>query len=434
MLAHLLLLIACAGKDSAEGDNAITNLTATVSELIPTVVTVTWTTEQPSLGQVAFGPDLALLTPLEETATTEHSAILLGLPADTTTGWQVLLDDGSASEEQTVTTGLLPNVLPTTTVEGSGHDQLTVTTLLGSVTGAAIIDGDGEFVWFYQDERGLDVYRARLSLDGTSLLYNAGSVSGDPSEDSVLVRVALDGSEETTISVPLLAHDFVELPDGTLTAIAVEYREVDGVEVRGDRLVEIAPDGTQTDVWSVWDCFDPAEDVGTDEEIGWSFANALDYSEAEDAYYLSIRNFSSITKIPRGGTTCEWVFGTTGATLPAPSEPFLHQHQFQVLEDSLLVFDNAGGGSVSRAREFSFDPSGATTPEEIWSYTPDPAIFTFVLGDVARLDDGDTMVDFAVGGEIVRVEPDGEVRWRLQTQLGYAFGFFSPEPDLYAGD
>ena len=47
------------------------------------------------------------------------------------------------------------------------------------------------------------------------MIYNAASVSGDPADDSVLVKVALDGSSEEEIVVPLLAHDFVEHPDGT---------------------------------------------------------------------------------------------------------------------------------------------------------------------------------------------------------------------------
>lgn len=434
MIASLLLFLACADKGADDTASGLYGFSATVSEAIPTVVTVTWSSEEPTRGRVLFGPGLALSTPLEAEAATEHEAVLLGLPPDTEAGWQVVLDDGAAGPEQTVTTGLLPNSLPVLSVEGEGHDAFTVAPMLGGVTGPAIVDADGQFVWFYEDTRGLDVYRARLSRDGRSVLYNAASVSGDPAEDSVLVRVALDGSEESTLSVPLLAHDFVELPDGTLTAIVVEYREVEGEELRGDRLVEVSPDGTLTEVWSAWDCFDPSVDLGTDSEIGWTFANALDYDEVADAYTLSIRNFSSLVRIPRGERACDWVFGSTGATLPAPADPFLHQHQFEVLEDSVLLFDNAGAGSTSRAMEYSLDPTGASEPELRWSYTPDPGVFTFVLGDVARLEDGDTLVDFAAGGQIDRVSPDGELRWRLQTQLGYAFGFMAVETDLYAAE
>jgi hypothetical protein len=302
--------------------------------------------------------------------------------------------------------------------------------LLGAAVGPAIIDAEGQFVWFYPDHRGLDVYRARLSRDGRSMLYNAASVSGDPADDSVLVRVSLDGTEETTIAVPLLAHDFVELPDGTITAMVVEYRDgADGEPIRGDSLVEVAPDGTQTVVWDSWACFDPETDIGSDSDLGWTFANALDYDADADAYFLSLRNFSTIVEIDRATGTCPWSIGSTAATVTPTGDIFLHEHQFEFVDaDTLVVFDNAGAGSMSRVVEYAL---GATTAESVWSYTSDPPIFTFVLGDVDRLEGGDTMVDWAVGGQIDRVAPDGTVSWRVNSPLGYAFGFFEVEPELY---
>lgn len=424
-----LFLVGCEGEDPLA--IVISDIVAERSPVIETVVTVRWTTDSPSLGQVLYGDGSS--TPLETEPTTEHSAILLGLPPETAVTYAVAVPNADVvSASAVVTTGILPNDLPALTLDGEPSAEWIVAPILGGVTGPAIIDPRGFFVWFYPDSRGLDVYRARLSRDGTSLIYNAASVSGDPAEDSVLVRVSLDGTQETTIPVPLLAHDFVELPDGTLAAIAVEYRDVDGAPVRGDRIVEVAPDGTQTDRWSAWDCFDPAVDVGTDGEIGWTFANALDYHEDEDAFYLSMRNFSSIVKIDRQSGECEWVLGSTAATItPADgSDVFLHEHQFDVLDASIVVFDNAGAGSSSRVIEYALDPD-AGVATEIWSFYPDPAIFTFVLGDVARMDDGDTIIDWAVGGEIDRVNPAGEVEWRLNSALGYAFGFFEAPADLY---
>lgn len=429
IFAVLSLLAGCHGDEVV-----ISDVTAAVSPVIGTVVTVSWTTDAPSVGYVAFGDGQT--TPVETVAATDHHAVLLGLRAETAVDYHVVVTGGRrdiASDVQTATTGILPNELPSLTLTGDGNDLYTVAPLLGSVTGPAIIDPQGHFVWYYPDHRGLDVYRARLSRDGTAVIYNAGSVSGDPAQDSVLVKVSLDGTHEDAIPVPLLAHDFVELPDGTLAAIVVEYRDFNGAPLRGDKIVEVAPDGTQTDVWSTWDCFDPAVDVGTDQEIGWTFSNALDYDEAADAYTLSIRNFSDLVRIDRQTGTCDWVFGSTSATFgPEPgSDIFLHEHQFEVRPDSLLVFDNAGAGASSRVLEYSFDPA-AHQADEIWSFSPDPSIFTFVLGDVARQDDGDTLIDWAVGGQIDRVSAAGDVKWRLNTQLGTAFGFFEPTADLYA--
>ena len=57
-----------------------------------------------------------------------------------------------------------------------------------------------------------------------------------------------------------------------------------------------------------------------------------------------------------------------------------------------------------------------------------------MLGDVARMDNGDTVVDWAVAGEIDRVTEEGEVIWRVNTELGYAFGFMEQVGDLYTGE
>jgi hypothetical protein len=61
-------------------------------------------------------------------------------------------------------------------------------------------------------------------------------------------------------------------------------------------------------------CFDPAVDQGDSSEQGWTFANALDYDSVEGAYYLGLRNFSSIVKVSRATGECEWVLGTTAST------------------------------------------------------------------------------------------------------------------------
>ena len=67
--------------------------------------------------------------------------------------------------------------------------------------------------------------------------------------------------------------------------------------MRGDKLVEVARrdvDGRLERLGLLRPCRGP----GTT-RIGWTFANALDYDPVEDAYYLGMRNFSSITKINR---------------------------------------------------------------------------------------------------------------------------------------
>jgi len=394
------------------GCSSIGEVTATTSEDISTVVTVSWTTDRPTSGSVRYLDRETPPTPVG----TEHTAYLMA-PAEESFDFTVVVDgDESAHEAET---NALPVGLPAFQVTGRGHKGLMAVPVIGASNAALVLDGEGRIVWYRLEDRDLDVYRARLSVDGTSLLYNAASVSGDPDEDSEIVRVRLDGSKVTPISIPLLAHDFVEHDDGTIAAMVVEYR--DGL--RGDALLEIAPDGTQTEVWSAWDCWE-VDATLEDADQGWTFANALDIDG--DGYLLSLRNFSSIARI--SDRACDWVFGDVGATFgpDAGSASFLHQHQFERFDDRLLVFDNEGlAGSRSRVLEYRLDVD-AGTAEEVWRYEPDPAQYSFVLGDVARLED-DTLVTWSAQGRIDRVS-DGEPIWTLETPVGSVFGFNTVVP------
>jgi len=306
--------------------------------------------------------------------------------------------------------------------------------ILGLGTAVTILNAQGEIVWYYTDERHLDFYRARLSVDGKSLLYNAAKVSGAPSAASELVRIALDGSDTSSIPVPLLAHDFVEHPDGTLAAIAFEDRDFEGSPLRGNKIVEIATDGTQRTVWSAWDCFDPAVIKGDNPEQGWTFANALDYDPVADVYYLGLRNFSSITKIHRQTRACEWVLGLGASTFSfAPgSARFLHQHQFQVRGDRILVMDNDGAtGNESRVLEYALDVENHLATQ-VWSYVANPSVYTFVLGEPQRFDDGSTFINWSAAGQMERLDPAGTSVWKLNTGAAYAFGFHTLADSLYA--
>jgi hypothetical protein len=439
ILIVVSLLGACGGSPDPKRPS---NVVAVVSPDIATVVEVSWSTGVPTTGYVEFGPtkdDLGTRTPIDA-ATGDHAAILLGLTADAPVYFRAVTSEGGAevasSDVQTIHTGVLPVGLPALTRTGDGFAGFIVVPVLGATKAVTILNANGDIVWYHTDASGLDSYRARLSLDGKSLLYNAAKISGEPSPDSALVRVSLDGSLATQIPIPLLAHDFVELPDGTLGAIAFEDRtDASGTRVRGNKIVEVAPDGTQRTVWTSWDCFDPTATPGDDPQQGWTFTNALDYDPAADAYYLGMRNFSSIAKIDRATGTCAWVLGTYGATLKfaTGSARFLHEHQFEVVGDHILVMDNDGaGGDQSRVLEYQLDLT-AMVATQVWSYLANPPVYTFVLGEPIRLTDGGTFVNWSTAGQMERLDATGTSTWKLNSGAGIAFGFQTLATSLYGG-
>jgi hypothetical protein len=434
-----LMLEACGGSPDARRP---TDVVATVSDQIATVVTVRWTTAVPTTGYVEFGAtaQLGTRTPVDAAAAQDHTAILLGLTADAPAYFRAVSAESgavvAAGSVQSVRTGPLPVGLPTLTQTGSGFDGFIVVPILGATTAVTIIDAQGRIVWYHSDDRQLDFYRARLSVDGKSVLYNAAKISGEPTAASELVRVSLDGSQSTSIPIPFLAHDFVEHPDGTLAAMAFDDQtDAGGNRVRGNKLVEVAPDGTQTTVWTSWSCFDPVATPGDDPTQGWTFSNALDYDPAADVYYVGLRNFSSIAKVNRSTGACEWVLGTYGNTFTyAPGAArFLHEHQFDVVGDHILVMDNDGApGDVSRVLEYQLDVT-TMTATQVWSYTADPSVYTFVLGEPIRLADGGTFINWSTAGQMERLDAAGTSIWKLNTDAGFAFAFQTLAASPYGG-
>jgi hypothetical protein len=98
---------------------------------------------------------------------------------------------------------------------------------------------------------------------------------------------------------------------------------------------------------------------------------------------------------------------------------FRHEHQFEYWPGHILVFDNDGAGFTSRVLEYAFDPKEPTA-KLIWEYDTH---FSPVLGDVQRLDTGETMVVESLAGQIDRVNADGESTWSASTPAGTVFGF-----------
>lgn len=430
---HLLLLLACSGGKG--GDVAITDISAELSEVIGTVATVSFQTSTEAEAWIEVEADGLSFSTARSPMGTSHELVLYGLPPEQPVSFVVHAESGDAvgqSEAQSLTTTYLTGGLPTTQVSGEGNDQWMLTPLIGAYTGPVLLAPDGRITWAFPETRELDVYRARFLRDGSGIVYNAASVSGDPSADAELVLVSFDGTRVERIPVPLLAHDFVELSDGSFIAIVVEYRDgADGAAIRGDKLVQIARDGTQTDIWSAWDCFDPEETPGDEPALGWTFVNALNISEDEQDLYISIRNFSTIVQIDRATGACEWAIGGYGGDYEISGVRFKHEHQFKVFDDRLLVFDNAGlANNKSRVVEYQVDHA-AKTATEIWRFEPEPSLNSFVLGDVARLEDGDTLVTWSVAGQIDRVGADKSRSFTINTELGYAFGFMSNRAELY---
>jgi outer membrane protein assembly factor BamB len=76
----------------------------------------------------------------------------------------------------------------------------------------------------------------------------------------------------------------------------------------------------------------------------------------------------------------------------------------------------------------------ARSVEQVWSYRADPDLYSFSLGDVHRIENGNTLVTFSNQGQIDEVNADGELIWQLNLSVGGALGYLTyldalPQPD-----
>ena len=435
-LASALLMSGCKDPYGLE-------VVVEVSDIIPTIATATLSEGDLSYesATIEFGPTDGYGTTLDFDLTGDgpYTLSLLGNKADQEVFYRVTATTDTDAETLEVTdsfeTGPVWNELPAFTVEGTNTlDGYILFVLVAEPGAVVILDSEGDYVWWSEIDVSLQPYgRARISQDRQSVFYLPINQS-DQITNAGIYKVSIDGEHSELIEAEGAHHDFTELDDGTLTTLVYDEKSEGSLQIDGDAIVEIAPDGTQTTVTSVWDHEEYDPDASDVPGTTWSHANVLEYDEESDSYTVSFLGFSSIYRFGRDGSL-EWRLGGDQSDFAMPdgeTELFNYQHHFQFLEDSVLIFDNGDIGSLSsRIVEYSFD---GTTPQinNIWSFTPDPELYCFSLGDATRLDNGNTFANFSVQGHLFEVDPEGEVIWTLAGELGAAFGYTSLIDSLYA--
>jgi len=423
---------------------------AELSDIVPTVARVTWEYEGAAGAYVEFGPDSSYGTVAPATLGEDdaYEAILMGMKALTEYHYRAVVDVGDethTSSDRTIETGGLASGLPQLAVDEEytsperNTEGFLLTTL--SPTVAVILDADGDIVWWHRPETSESgtMNRLLMSTDGESLLYHVYTTAnneGPSSDNRFAVRVDRMGEVLETIPLPDSHHDIAWLPDGTIGVLNYDRKYIDYHEVDSDRLTEVAPDGTETELWTMWDIVDYDPDLVPGEMgLRWGHCNAVRYEEAEDAYYVGCRHFSTIYRIDRQTGDVTLRFGRLDSDLEMISgleeDWFDHQHQFRLFDDRVLVFSNGESDRLdSRVTEHVLDRE-AGTAELVWWYRPDPSLGVFAFGDVHRYESGNTLTNWGSSGRLEEVTPEGDIVFRLDLMLGAGYGYMEWVPSLY---
>ena len=369
-----------------------------------------------------------------------HRTLLLGMKTNRAYKYRVVARiDGEecTGVEQTITTGPLATGLPIVDMEivdpirYNGGFIVTVTYSDGWVY---ILDEDGDFVWWYRIEDNLT--RARMSGDGRHMLVGDLGMGYGGS----LWKIGMDGLSETKVpNIGDRHHDFTVLPEGNTLA----FFEYDNTGVSCDVVYEMGDDGS--DKRRVFEVRDMLENLSEE-----CHTNAINYDPADESYYVSLRRYNTIIKVGRNGEL-RWRLGGDESTLVGAE--WTVQHQFHVLGDDILIFNNDGGdpdwssmaniypdnypagggvfaGKTARIIRVAFDES-ARTSSILWEYASGRRS-SAVLGDVKALPNGNIQFVISTSGVIQEIDPDAEETLVMELKTD-SMGYASRRGSLYGG-
>jgi hypothetical protein len=402
---------------------------------VANAVVVSFHTTAATFARVEFGPDTSygMSTPLSADADADHDVALLGLPTGETAHYRVVVstEDGTLvyGEDHTVDVDEGPSTLPEldvmTPAAGAWGDwTLTTFDRVGDTVegGAMILDAAGNIVWYYLPGDGF-VFSAELTPDGTTVVLLITNQS-DP-EDARVEFVALDGSSVEQFPTPRAHHALAIAPvEGVRFAyIASVVEEWEGSPVVGDRIVEVADDGTEREVWNAFDHLlviqhDQWENGFYPDGADWTHANGLSYDADSDTYVVSLYYEDTVVDLARSTGDTVWQFGFEATDFVFMDDVgFAHQHAPELHGDTLYLFDNNVGGTPSRLVEYQLD-AAQHTARAVWEWTCPEGARVGVLGDVDVLPTGQVASAWGDMGQLAILDRDGSIAERIDVEAG----------------
>jgi len=144
-----------------------------------------------------------------------------------------------------------------------------------------------------------------------------------------------------------------------------------------------------SDVDSIW--------LNSPENVDWTHSNAL-HMDNDGNVLLSSRHFNEITKINKSTGAIMWRWGgkRNQFTFANDTIGFTGQHHIRRISNgNVTLFDNGQytDPPVARGLEYSLNESSKVATL-IWQYIYDPGMYSSAMGDVQRLTNNNTLVNY----------------------------------------
>ncbi|MBI9070698.1 MAG: aryl-sulfate sulfotransferase [Melioribacteraceae bacterium] len=223
-------------------------------------------------------------------------------------------------------------------------------------------------------------------------------------------------------------HEITILENGNYFVICDDYRIVDMSELidggKSEAIIlenvfqEYDKDHNLVLEWKTSDHFDVFDSEGqslTSSKIDYVHINsiAVDY---DSNIIISSRHLSEVTKIDRQTGNIIWRFGGKNNQFLIDDDiTFSYQHDVRPVDGKpghYLMLDNGNlrNPKFSRSVEYIIDSENMTA-KKVWEYRAKPDIFTSLMGSTQRLQNGNTLINWAntTDPAATEVEPEGNI-------------------------
>jgi hypothetical protein len=421
----------------------------------PMVVDVTLTSSLPVASMALTHDDDAGVRIAELDATELATTFRVrGLAPDTDHALTYQADSASGPVEF-VTYPPLPGFVPAFEVEGASAGErpwrlFDVIPFPGFETSSLfMVNTEGETRWHlgWASEK-----LPRGRIDGAKLLEDGTVLFAFENRFLVLDELGHEVVAITDEELGILGmhHEAMQLPNGNYMVLSWSFQDVDypgapGTYTAGDVIAEFTADGDL--VWQ-WDTFDHLDPLYVTEPIGaweiphpetleaaydWTHGNGLDYDEASDTVFVSLRHLDWVVAIEHSTGDVLWRLGPGGDFTLTAGEWFYHQHSPQFQPDgSLLIYDNGIDDPVqwptalARAVRYDVDLVGFEVAQ-VWEDDAEDFMSPFA-GDADLIPENgnyhvlDSTIQGANGwwGRLRELDPDAspQTQWSLRTADG----------------
>ncbi len=321
-----------------------------------------------------------------------------------------------------------------TVTPGTGDPQPGFYLISGAANSTFAVDAAGAIRWYHS--LGAANEESKMQRDGTFTTF-VGATQGFQPDPGKYVRYSADGASiaSYTATTPdddgsviyTDNHELLITTDNAGTEhfhmLAFEQRANNASPVGAwHMLVRQTSDGTPELRFRAWNYFtadDETEITPVAGAVDYDHSNALFIDPNDGNYVMSFRNTDALLKVDYNSGDVLWQLGGKRNQFTFVGDPlngFYGQHSVRVLLDGdILIYDDGLGHTPpeSRAVEYKLDTT-AMTATMVWEFRHSPAIFTPVVGSVERLENGHTLVGFALAGTVDEVDETGAVVWEGQ--------------------